>query len=151
MIVSRHRGVLVNTVLGQPPPEIEDVHAKRFRQLPDADEASCERRQRVTLPEGQVVHRHLVAREDSVAHELPLAGLAGCREAGKLVVGGKINLHRQGCVMRHLRVPPDGQDCIQGYLKIYTDSRRGGGEHVASMTPNGLGSRCRCREGLDNN
>ena len=41
-----------------------------------------------------------------VAHELPLAGLARCREAGKLVVGGRINLHVQGCVMRHLSPPP---------------------------------------------
>ena len=61
----------------------------------------AKRRQRVTLPEGQVVHGHLVACEDSVAHELPLAGLARCREAGKLVVGDGINLHVQGCVMRH--------------------------------------------------
>ena len=57
MIVSRHRSVLVNAVLGEPAPEIEDVHAGRFGQLPEADETFRERCQRVTLPDGQIVHR----------------------------------------------------------------------------------------------
>ena len=84
MVVSRHRSILVNAVLGEPALEIEHVHAKRLRQLADADEALGERGQRVTPPDRQIVHRHLIAHKDGVTHALPLAGLARRGQPGKL-------------------------------------------------------------------